>query len=67
MDARPRQTHKNIELKGRHRIQTGGIMAENEVELQSYAEDLRCRDQEIAAMNRDHNHAMKDWVNEHNH
>ena len=36
-------------------------MAKNEIELQSYNEAIRCRDQEIAAMNRDHKNAMKEW------
>ena len=38
---------------------------ENEIELQSYSESLRCRDQEIAAMNRDYREAIREWNQNH--
>ena len=40
-------------------------MSDNEIDLQSYDEGLRCRDQEIAAMNRDYRNALDFWVVNH--
>jgi len=42
-------------------------MPELQIESDAYSEDLRCRDSEIQAMNRDYKTAMRKWNLEHNH
>jgi len=37
-------------------------MPELQIELDTYAEDLRCRDSEVREMNRDYKTAMREWA-----